>query len=159
MAPLDLLLKVEVDGREQSSECKEKGGQHPGGNRSAESGSWKEAGAHLDCGRSAEAPRGKAAWSVAGSGSSRSLSSWPKQPCSRHSTMSLAGQGRLGRRDALWLCPAHTPLSTQGLLLPSDPRLWPGQPGPPTPPPTLSAPPPQTRLLSALLTPLGWLAL
>lgn len=50
-------MKVEVDGREQSSEVQERGGQHPDGNRSAESGSWKEAGAHLDCGRSAEAPR------------------------------------------------------------------------------------------------------
>lgn len=35
----------------------ERGGQNPDGNRSVESGTCKEAGAHLDCGRSAEAPR------------------------------------------------------------------------------------------------------
>ena len=50
-------MKVEVDGREQGSEMRERGGQNPDGNRSVESGAWKEAGAHLDCGRSAEAPR------------------------------------------------------------------------------------------------------
>lgn len=39
----------------------------------------------------------KAAWSAGVSGISRSLSSCPRQLCSRHSTMSLVGQGPSAR--------------------------------------------------------------
>lgn len=38
------------------------------------------------------------------------------QPAQHHV---VGGTGPLGERDALWLCPTHTPLSTESLPLPS----------------------------------------
>lgn len=69
----------------------------------------------------------KVACSAAVSGISRSLSSCPRQLCSRHSTVSLAGQGPLARGTPSGSAPTHTPLSTEGLLLPgtlAPPWLW-----------------------------------
>lgn len=57
----------------------------------------------------------------------------------------VGGTGPLGERDALWLCPTHTPLSTKSLLLPNAPDSALTS----TAPPSASKPPPapSTHLL------------
>lgn len=62
----------------------------------------------------------------------------------------IGGTWPLGGRDALWLCPTHTPLSTQGLLLPSAPGSAPASPALLQPPPPTPSAPSQTHLLSVL---------
>lgn len=99
-------MKVEVDGESRALRC-ERGGQHPDGIASAESGSWKEAGAHLDCGRSAKHSVQESR--LVGGGQrelpvTQLLAQAAMQQAQHHV---IGGQGA-GRRDALWLCPTHT---------------------------------------------------
>lgn len=53
----------------------------------------------------------------------------------------VGGTGPLGERDALWLCPTHTPLSTKSLLLPNAPDSALTSTAPPLQPPSLLLPP------------------
>lgn len=95
----------------------------------------------------------KVAWSAALSGISRSLSSWPRQLCSRHSTVSLAGQGP-SARGAPSGSARHTLRSAPRASCCPVPRLSPDRPAPPAAPKPLLAPSshlPVRRLLGSML--------
>lgn len=137
----------------------ERGGQHPDGIALQSLVAGKEAGAHLDCGRSTPGTScRKAAWSVAGSGApGPQLLAQAAMQQAQHHVIS-GGTGRLGRRDALWLCPTHTPAQHPGPPAAQRPPAL-ARPAPgllhTAPPPTLSAPS-QTPSAFCALTPLGW---
>ena len=152
-------MKVEVDGREQGSEMRERGGQNPDGNRSVESGAWKEAGAHLDCGRSAEAPRAgrppgrrRAAGALGHSAPGPGSHAAGTAPC-HWRDMAPRREGR-----PLALPNTHS-AQHPGPPAAQCPRLRPGQPGPPAAaaPDTLCSFTDSSAF--GALIPLGWLAL